>query len=190
MASTFLGLIVVLAALFCILGATLLGYFPVLLTFRWHIVGAFALFSCVLAVAWLRAVRAARESFGDTRPSAPGVLARNWSILMAVLAAISIFLQPMRPFSMIKAAPVAAAPRPLPPPPAPILSAPPAPSAPVTFRQLKIQGILYQPKKPLVIIDGDSYAPGDRIYDLRIKCIERNKVIVEKDGVEKVIAFN
>jgi len=135
-------------------------------------------------------VRIAQAGYGDARPSAPGVLPRNWSILMAVLAAISIFLQPLRPFSMIKAAPVAATPRPLPPPPPPIPPAPPAPSAPVTFRPLKIQGILFQPKKPLVIIEGDSYAPGDRVYDLRIKSIERNKVIVEKEGVEKIIAFN
>jgi hypothetical protein len=85
---------------------------------------------------------------------------------------------------------VAAAPRPAPTPPPPPLEAPPKPRPPVKFRELKIQGILFQPNKRLVIIEGDAYGVGEMIYDIRIKSVQRNSVTVEKDGVEKVLPFN
>jgi hypothetical protein len=191
MTSTFLGLAVALAGFFCIVAAALMGLFPVLEGFRWHAVGCLGLASVSLAVAWFRSARAAQIELQDSATRHRATLLRAWSIMLAVLGTISIFLQPLGPFGKT-AKPVVAiatAPRPAPtPPPAPVV--PPKPPAPVKFRELKIQGILFQTNKRLVIIEGNAYGAGETIYDIRIKSVQRNSVTLEKDGVEKVIPYN
>lgn len=167
-----------------------MGQFPALEDYRWHTVGSFGLTSISLGIAWFRSVRGARTKLQDAASTGRAALLRGWSIMTAILCTISIFLQPLRRFEKTKPVnAVAAAPRPAPTPP-PIPPPPIPPSAPVTFRELKIQGILFQPNKRLVIIEGDAYGVGEIIYGIRIKSVQRNSVTLEKDGVEKVIPYN
>jgi hypothetical protein len=63
----------------------------------------------------------------------------------------------------------------------------PAAPAPVSFPELKLQGIFYRLSNPTVLINGQTLGVGDSVAGVKIVKIERQNVVVEMMGQRKVI---
>ena len=64
---------------------------------------------------------------------------------------------------------------------------PPKPRQPVSFPELKMQGLFLNEKVPYAIINGQSYAAGDHLGDITIKAIDRAGVMLELAGELKML---
>jgi hypothetical protein len=53
-----------------------------------------------------------------------------------------------------------------------------------------MQGVIFRDRNSFVLIDGQSYAVGDRVGDVLVKAIERDSVIVELEGHTKLLTMD
>jgi thiol-disulfide isomerase/thioredoxin len=89
----------------------------------------------------------------------------------------------LAPISNLAAAPVKPAPeKPAQSPPPPMAAAPPTPPHGLPADAPKLQGILYSPTKPAVILGGWQCAEGESVGGMRVIKIQKNKVTVEWEG--------
>jgi len=75
----------------------------------------------------------------------------------------------------------------LPKPEPVIVKESPPPPAPVEFPRLKLQGIIWNTKDPVAIIDGKSYGVGDSVGGVKVKAVERDRVLVELAGATNTL---
>ena len=116
---------------------------------------------------------------------------RYWGPMLVILGIITLFIRPLR---QEKAEVANAAARPpvkkvveaVVPPPQP---EPPRPKLPVSFPELKMQGLFLNEKVPYAIINGQSYAVGDHLGDITIKAIDRTGVMLELSGEMKMLTL-
>lgn len=54
---------------------------------------------------------------------------------------------------------------------------------------LHIQGILWDPEKPIALINGEEVVPGSQIGGVKIVRIRNDQIIVEKDGLEYTLRY-
>lgn len=112
------------------------------------------------------------------------------SALLLFIAAACFFAGPLAcdhktsspPAATNAPAPQVASP---PAPPAPAVPAKPAEAAP------KVQGIIYDSKNPLAVVNGKSVQIGDRVGTFRVKMITSNAVTFQRaDGSVAVVTFD
>jgi hypothetical protein len=119
---------------------------------------------------------------------------RYWGPMLVTLGVITLFIRPLRQQEVE----VAHAPTPPPvkkvvaavvPPPAPPKPEPLKPKDPVSFPELKMQGLFLNEKIPYAIINGQSYAVGDHLGEITIKAIDRTGVMLELSGELKMLTL-
>lgn len=174
-------------AVFCVSVAEILVGRPVFEEHRMHVAGAFVL--CGVIAWFVGRHRGKKNKPTEEDESSKAFVIfdlRYWGPMFVVLGVITLFIQTLTP--------VKSAPRPSTPSIAQEKVDPPVPEAPVirepvTFPNLKIQGLIIQNNNSVVILNGKSYGVGDRVEDVTVKEITRTTVLVEKEGVEKWIPF-
>jgi hypothetical protein len=167
-------------AVFCVSVAETLVGKPVFENHRTSIVIVFA--GAGIAAWFLgRHVARRRSVFGLASGDPPE--AKQFSLLdlryggsmLLVFGIITLFIRPLRPITSEE------------------MHAPAATltktNAPVVFPALKLQGIFFRKSRPLVIINGDSYAVGDRVGNATVKAITRTSVVLELDGELKCLTL-
>lgn len=203
-----LGLSVAAAAVFCIAVMELFQdktYYQLL---KWYAAATFGVVGLALAFAgwrlWVRGKRlvgdvpksSSEYDDADSAPLPPPLrLASHlafWGPMLIIFGAIVFFI----PYKDKAVQPVAARivaqekPEPKPPPPEP----PPVQEVvvpkPLTFPELKIQGMVYRPPNSAIIINGKSFFVGDAIEDAEIVAIESNTVTLELNGQRKIVMLD
>lgn len=184
---TILGVAVGVAGAFCILASELLYAFPALDGWRGVIAAVLAACGATVALTALLKARAQPEPEPDAEEgqSLSFKLGRPfWGAMLLVCAGIALFIQPLR-LRETAAPPTPAAVAPAPPP---VVKAvpPPAPmNPPVVFPPLKIQGCIMVGNRPVVLINGKSFAVGDQVQGLTVKSVTREGVVMELGGETK-----
>jgi hypothetical protein len=56
--------------------------------------------------------------------------------------------------------------------------------------KINLQGVLWDEKKPMAIINGDVVGVGDDVGGIKVVDIKRDKIVVDKDGEVAVISLN
>ena len=64
-----------------------------------------------------------------------------------------------------------------------------APSPPPTLPRLRLQAIIFDPKRPSVMISGKTLFIGDKLGDMRVVAIERNSAILAGAGQTNVVSL-
>jgi hypothetical protein len=190
---TMLGCSVAVVAIFCVAVAEFLVGTPFFEARRPHFAMGLAICGAIL---WFwgrrrkeKKVEEASEDETDTRVFVLADL-RYWGPMLVILGVITLFIQTLHQKEpvMIQAR-VAPAPvvQPPPPPPEPV---PQPKKAPATFPVIKLQGVIVKAENSMAIINGQSFAIGDRIGDAVLKEINRDGVTLEIDDQVKSILLD
>jgi type II secretory pathway component PulC len=200
---TILGISVAIVAAFCVTMAETLVGKPIFENNRFYIAAALASAGVVASIVGIhlgrkRKAEAQQENTenntdeeSDESSSKQFLLSdlRYWGPMLLALGIITVFI---RPFRTTKEEPkYAEAPKPK--PPAVVVTNPPPapePKGPVVFPDLKMQGVFFREDRPFAIINGQSYAVGDHVGSVRIKAIDRAKVVVELSGEYRLLTLN
>lgn len=194
---TILGFSVGIVAFFCVAVAETLVGKPVFEENRMYIA---AVFTAAGVVAWFlgryfgarkREAQKENEEDDEITVTAQFVLfdLRYWGPMLMTLGVIALFIRPLRQEKIEVATPVrppvkqavvvVAAP----------LPEPVKPKAPVVFPVLKMQGVIFRETEPYAIINGQSYAVGDRLGEVTVKSIDRTGVVLELSGELKMLTL-
>ena len=111
---------------------------------------------------------------------------RYWGPMLVILGVITLFIRPLRQENLEVASAPTRPPVKIVPPPQP---EPPKPKQPVSFPELKMQGLFLNEKVPYAIINGQSYAVGDHLGDITVKAIDRAGVMLELLGELKMLTL-
>jgi hypothetical protein len=190
---TILGFSVGIVAFFCIAVAETFVGKPIFEDNRLYIAGVFA---AVGVASWfvgryLGTKKRADENGEEQKVTSRFVLfdLRYWGPMCVTLGVIVLFIRPLK----AQKTEVVAAPQPpiqAAPAVVPVVEViPPAPKPPVTFPPLKIQGIIYRESQPVAIINGYSYAVGDRVGEAMVKSINPGGVVMELSGELKLLTL-
>ena len=203
-----LGLSVAAAAVFCIVVMELFQdktYYQLL---KWYAAATFGVLGLVIAFTGWRIWRQNRHllsigtpassEYGDEGESVvlppPLRLASHllfWGPILLVYGTIVFFI----PYKDKDAQPVVARavpvekpkpPEPQPPPPPKEVEVP----KPITFPELKIQGMVFRPPNSAIIINGKSFFVGDAIESAEIVAIDSNTVTLELSGQRKIVMID
>jgi hypothetical protein len=190
---TILGFSVGIVAFFCIVVAETIVGKSVFEQNRMYIAGVFVALG---VAAWF-----VGRHLGGKKPienEEEGVTARfvlfdlrYWGPMLVILGVITLFIRPLRQEK------VEVANAPARPPVKKVVEAvvppaqpePPKPKQPVSFPELKMQGLFLNEKVPYAIINGQSYAVGDHLGDITIKAIDRAGVMLELAGEMKMLTL-
>jgi hypothetical protein len=191
---TILGFSVGIVAFFCIVVAETIVGKSVFEQNRMYIAGVFV---AAGVAAWFigRHLGKKKPKQDDEEDLAPRFLLfdlRYWGPMLVTLGIITLFIRPLR-HQQVEVATAPTQPpvkkvveAVVPPPPQP---EPPKPKEPVTFPELKMQGLFLNEKIPYAIINGQSYAVGDHLGEITIKAIDRTGVMLELSGEMKMLTL-
>jgi hypothetical protein len=192
---TILGFSVAIIAAFCVTVAELLVGQPIFEDHRRYVAAALAMGG---VAAWfcgrvLNVRRQSDESSGGETTSRFILFdLRYWGPMLLALGVITLFIRPLK--HNAKTAPLAATPTPSPKAILPLPSdSPPQPvvvKTPVAFPKLKMQGVIFREPGSFAIINGHSYAVGDRLGEVLVKSIHRASVILELQGELHVLKLD
>jgi hypothetical protein len=184
---------VAIIAVFCISVAQLLVGTPIFEAYRFHAAAALA---GAGIVAWFIGRKIGARQKAATEDEGPRFVLfdlRYWGPMLLLLGVITLFIRQLHTRVETQVAQAPAAPKKIIVPPAPTPAPAPEPvvaKVPVIFPDLKIQGVFFRAQSPFAIINGDSYAVGDRIGEVEVKAIERESVMLELHGQFKMLTLN
>jgi hypothetical protein len=184
---TILGCSIAVVAIFCVAVAEFLVGTPFFEARRPFFAMGLAICGAVL---WFwgrrRTEKKAAEASEEETDTRVFVLAdlRYWGPMLVILGVITLFIQtlhqkePVTVQARVAPAPVVQPP----PPPEPV---PQPKKAPATFPVIKLQGVIWKAENSTAIINGQSFAIGDRIGDAVLKMINRDGVVLGIDDQVK-----
>lgn len=192
---TILGCSIAVVAIFCVAVAEFLVGTPFFEARRPFFAMGLAICGAVL---WFwgrrRTEKKASENPEDEADTHAFVLAdlRYWGPMLVILGLITLFIQTLHQKEpvTVQARVAPAQVTPPPPPPEPASPAPEPKRAPATFPVVKLQGVIFKAENSTAIINGQSFAIGDRIGDAVLKEINRDGVILKIDEQVKSILLD
>jgi hypothetical protein len=189
---TTLGVSVAIVAIFCISVAEALVGKSAFEQHREYVAGALAIAG---VAAWFIGRHFDEKRRAAHRDSQPRRFVlfdlKYWGPMLLVLGVITLFIRPLRKANVeVVQAPPKPAPKLVVKAEKPKEPEPPKPKAPVVFPALKMQGVFFRERRPFAIINGESYAVGDRLGDVTIKAIGRTTVTLELSGEQKLLTLN
>lgn len=190
---TILGCSIAVVAIFCVAVAEFLVGTPFFEARRPYFAMGLAICGAIL---WFwgrrRTEKKVEEASEDEADVQVFVLAdlRYWGPMLVILGMITLFIQTLHQKEPVTVqARVVPVQKEVPPPPVPE-PAPQPKKAPATFPAIKLQGVILKAENSMAIINGQSFAVGDRIGDAVLKEISREGVILEIDSQVKSILLD